>query len=115
MSRDTDTDAGSALRGRLSEDIRYLGTLLGNVIRLQHGEEALHLVDVEGLYGYHVLAAGARQPQAHLFHHLHVLRPLLHERDVVAGLGQHASHDRTDGPRPDDADPRRHVSPCGSR
>ena len=45
MSRDTDTDAGSAVRNRLSEDIRYLGTLLGNVIRLQHGEEALQLVE----------------------------------------------------------------------
>jgi phosphoenolpyruvate carboxylase len=45
MSRDTDNDAGSALRGRLGEDIRYLGTLLGNVIRLQHGEEALQLVE----------------------------------------------------------------------
>jgi phosphoenolpyruvate carboxylase len=45
MSRDAHTDAGSALRSRLSDDIRYLGTLLGNVIRLQHGEEALQLVE----------------------------------------------------------------------
>jgi phosphoenolpyruvate carboxylase len=57
MSRDTYTDTGSALRGRLGEDIRYLGTLLGNVIRLQHGEEALQLV--EGL------RAQARQRRAH--------------------------------------------------
>ena len=45
MSQDVHNDTGSALRSRLSEDIRYLGTLLGNVIRLQHGEEALQLVE----------------------------------------------------------------------
>src|SRR5262249_15633866 len=38
-------EAGSALSSLLSSDIRYLGTLLGNVIRLQHGNAALQLVE----------------------------------------------------------------------
>ena len=45
MDRDTDNEAGSALRSLLSRDIRALGVLLGNVIRWQHGEAALQLVE----------------------------------------------------------------------
>lgn len=45
MPPDASDEAGSALRSLLSSDIRYLGTLLGNVIRLQHGEAALQLVE----------------------------------------------------------------------
>jgi len=45
MHRDAPTEAGSTLRSLLSNDIRYLGALLGNVIRLQHGDAALQLVE----------------------------------------------------------------------
>src|SRR5919197_2778109 len=45
MSPEAPDEAGSALRSWLSRDIRYLGALLGNVIRLQHGEAALQLVE----------------------------------------------------------------------
>jgi len=66
-------------------------------------------VEVQRLDGHHVLTAGAREPEANFLHGLDVLRPLLHERDVVAGFRQHAADDGADGPCPDDADPGRHV------
>jgi phosphoenolpyruvate carboxylase len=45
MDRDADHDASSVLQSLLSRDIRALGALLGNVIRWQHGEAALQLVE----------------------------------------------------------------------
>ena len=46
----------------------------------------------------------SRSPLA--LHRLHVLRPLVDERDVVPGLGQEPADDAADGARADDADPR---------
>ncbi len=60
MHRDAPTEAGSTLRSLLSNDIRYLGALLGNVIRLQHGDAALQLVED--------IRAQARQRRANAQH-----------------------------------------------
>src|SRR6266508_5759224 len=94
-----------------------LGRPLG-VVRLhgdEHGVEgrgeALDLVDVERLDRDEVLAAGAAELEPPRLHRLHVLRPLIDEGHVVAGLGQEPADDASDGTRPDDPDPRAHVFP----
>jgi phosphoenolpyruvate carboxylase len=70
MDGDADNDAGSAWRSLLSRDIRALGALLGNVIRLQHGEAALQLVED--------IRAQARQRRARA-----------QQRDASQALAQH--------------------------
>lgn len=56
MDHDAPTTANSAWR-ELSQDIRYLGARLGEVIRLQHGDAALQLVED--------IRAQARQRRGH--------------------------------------------------
>jgi len=53
----------------------------------------------------HVLATRARQPQPVALHRFHVIRPLVDERDIAAGLGEHAADDGADGAGAEDRNP----------
>ena len=73
--------------------------------------DLLQLVDVDGVDGDQVLAAGAGQAQAVLPHVLHVLRPLVGQGHVVARFGEEPAHHAADGARADDADPHVEALP----
>src|SRR5207245_7013686 len=79
--------------------------------RVEGVADGLGLVDVERLDRDRVIATGPAEAQAVLPHRLDVLGPLIDERHVVPGLGQHAADDASDRSGPDDADSHSHGSP----
>src|SRR5262245_39529133 len=58
----------------------------------------LQLVNVNDLHTDDVVATGSRQLQTVPSHRLHVLRPLVNQRDVAAGLREHAADHAADCP-----------------
>ena len=89
---------------------RQRGGPLG-VVRLHRNEDRverlgdrLQLVHVQGLDADDVVAASAGQPQPLPLDRLHVLRPLVDERDVTPRLGEHPADDTPDRARADDGD-----------
>src|SRR6266851_3975377 len=73
--------------------------------------DRLGLVDVERLDADRVVAAGPAEAEAAFPHGLHVLGPLIDERHVVPGLGEHPPDDAPDSSGPDDSDSHWHGSP----
>ena len=59
--------------------------------------DTLGLVQLERLTGHDMVAARAAEREAVRLHRLDVRRPLVDQRDVVAGLRQHPADDRADG------------------
>jgi hypothetical protein len=101
-----DDDAVGLLQVREPQGHRPLRVvrLHGNEDRVERIRHRLQLVDPERAHRDQMLAARARQPQADRLHRRDVIRPLVDQRHVVAGLGQHATHHAADRADPDDAD-----------
>src|SRR3989441_8661576 len=77
--------------------------------RVERLRDRLQLVDVQGLDGNPVLAARAAQAEPDTLHLLHVLWPLVDERDVAARPREHPTHHTPDGACADDGDSLNHV------
>ena len=86
------------------------------IVRLDRDEDGierlgdrLQLVDVQGLHRDQVLAARAAQAEPDVLHLLHVLRPLIDQRDVAARPREHSADYTPDGACADDGDSLDHV------
>src|SRR5205807_8231382 len=64
--------------------------------------DGLRIVQVRRLYGDGVIAAGACQAEPPPTHRLHVLGPLVDQRDVVSRLREQPADHAPDGARPED-------------